>query len=123
VNSRYTNSRAIGLHVALVAWLALCVACSYWQVGRAIQGNALSFLYAIEWPLFGVLGVIGWYALLHVDGVSEHQAKARAEYEELMREKARQERIANDNESPDLKAYNDHLESIANQPKKKLFGH
>jgi DNA/RNA-binding domain of Phe-tRNA-synthetase-like protein len=110
------------LHLSLVAWLALCVACSYWQVGRAIQGNALSLLYAVEWPLFAVLGVIGWYALLHVDSVSEHQAKARAEYEEMMREKARVARAA-ENEDPSLQAYNDHLEKLSQEPKKKMFGH
>jgi hypothetical protein len=126
VQSRYFSRRAIGIHFSLITWLALCVSCSYWQVGRALQGNSLSYLYAIEWPVFGILGLLGWYALLHVDHVSEHQEKARREYEEMMRDQARMAREAEaiiEPEDPALAAYNDHLASLADEKKKRLFGH
>jgi hypothetical protein len=122
VKSRYFSRRAVGLHLALVAWLAIVVICSYWQVGRALQGNSLSFMYSIEWPVFGILGILGWYALLNVEQITEHQAQARREYEEMMREQAREARAA-EGEDPALRAYNEHLDELAHAPKKKLFGH
>ena len=110
------------LSFALLAWLLMCASAAYWQVGRAAQGNSLSFLYAIEWPLFGILGVLGWIALVNVDTVSEHQAKARREYEEKMRAQAQAARVS-EAEDPEMAAYNDHLAELAQQPKKKLWGH
>ena len=121
---KYLTPRALLLHCLLVLWVAGCAAAAWWQVGRAADGNSLSFLYAIEWPLFGILGFLGWYALLNMEKVTEHQEKARREYEDLMREQARQAReAAKAEESPELAAYNDHLATLAEQPKKKLWGH
>jgi DNA-binding transcriptional regulator of glucitol operon len=122
VKSKYLSRRALTLSIALFAWLALCVTAAWWQVGRAAQGNSLSFLYSIEWPVFGVLGVLGWIALVNADTVSAHQEKARREYEEKMRAQAQAAR-ARENEDPEMAAYNDHLAAIASQPKKKLWGH
>lgn len=36
------------------AWL------SWWQIGRAADGNALSWAYAFEWPLFGFCAIALW---------------------------------------------------------------
>ncbi len=124
VKEKYWSKRGIGLHFALLGWLALCIAAAYWQVGRALQGNSLSFLYAIEWPCFAVLGVFGWWALLNMEKVTEHQEQARREYEEKMREQARAARqAAIDAEDPELAAFNDHLASLAEQPNKKKWRH
>jgi DNA-binding transcriptional regulator of glucitol operon len=124
VKSKYFSPRAIGLHLALIAWLLICGVLAWWQVGRAIQGNSISFFYAIEWPVFGIFGVLGWYALLNMDKVSEHQERARREYEEKMRADAQAARErAVEAEDPRLAAYNDHLADIAAAPKKRLWGH
>ena len=102
----------------------MCASAAWWQVGRAIQGNSLSFLYAIEWPLFAVLGFLGWFALLNLEKVTEGQRRAREEYEEMMREKAQAERVAAaTEEDPALAAYNDHLADLARKPKRNMFGH
>jgi hypothetical protein len=126
VKEKYFSPRAWGLHLGLVVWVVMCVAAAYWQVGRAIQGNSLSYLYAIEWPCFAVMGVFGWWALLHMEKVTEHQEQARREYEENMRAQARAAREAaqaQDAEDPELAAFNDHLASLAEQPNKKKWGH
>ncbi len=124
VKSKYFSPRAIGLHVVLILWKASCAMAAWWQVGRAIQGNSLSFLYAIEWPVFAVLGVLGWYALLNLEKADEAEIEARRQYEERMRQEAREAREAlKVEESPALTAYNDHLASLATQPKKRLWGH
>ena len=124
VRDKYFSRRAIGIHVALVGWIAMCALAAWWQVGRAIQGNSLSFLYSIEWPLFAILGLLGWYALLNLEKVTEGQQRAREEYEQMMREQAREARqVAAEAEDPALKAYNDHLEELARRPKRNMFGH
>ena len=124
MKSKDFSPRALGIHAALVAWLLICGVCAWWQVGRAIQGNSISFFYAIEWPVFGIFGVLGWYALLNMEKVSEHQERARREYEERMRDEAQAaRRAAPVVEDPVLAAYNDHLADIATAPKKRLWGH
>jgi hypothetical protein len=102
--------------------VAVCLAAAWWQVGAAILGNSLSYLYAVEWPAFAVLGVFGWYALLNMEKVTEDQEKARRAYEEEMRAEAQMARQI-DVEDPVLAAYNDHLADIATRPKKRLWGH
>ncbi|MGC2484897.1 MAG: hypothetical protein WA359_01460 [Acidimicrobiales bacterium] len=123
---KYFSLRAIGLHVALILWITLCALAAWWQVGRAIQGNALSYLYSIEWPLIGILGIVGWYSMLNMEKVSEHKQRAREEYEERMRSEARaaRERATQaEGEDPSLAAYNDHLAQLSETPKKRLWGH
>jgi DNA-binding transcriptional regulator of glucitol operon len=122
VKSKWFSSRAFLLHLVLLLWLAICASAAWWQVGRAIQGNTLSYMYSIEWPVFGVLGVLGWYAMLNMDRVTEHDQRERRAYEEAMRAEAR-ERRREQSEDPTLAAYNDHLAELAGQPKRKLWGH
>jgi len=112
------------LHVTLMIWLAMCASAAWWQVGRAVQGNSLSFMYAIEWPVFGVLGVVGWYAMINMETVTASKESARREYEERMRAEAQAARAAAvEEEDPVLAAYNDHLASLATKTKRKLWGH
>jgi DNA-binding transcriptional regulator of glucitol operon len=122
--SKYFSRRALGLHLLLVLWLAMCGAAAWWQINRAVQGNSLSFLYAIEWPCFAVLGVLGWYGLLNMEKPTEEQEIARREYEDNMRAQAQVARRATpEPEDPALAAYNDHLAELATEPKKRLWGH
>lgn len=124
MKSKYFSPRAIMLHVLVIAWVVMSAVAAWWQVGRAIQGNSLSYLYSIEWPVIGVLGVLGWYALLNMEKVTEHQEKARREYEENMRAQAQAARdAAAEDADPTLRAYNDHLAQLGAKSKKRLFGH
>jgi len=124
VKSKYFSRRALGLHLVLIGWIAMSASAAWWQVGRAIQGNSLSFLYSIEWPVIGVLGVLGWYALLNMEKVTEHQEIARREYEDKMRAEALAARRRREEaEDPTMSAYNDHLAELSTHPKKKLWGH
>ena len=80
-------------------------------------------MYAVEWPVFGLFGIAGWWALIHADDVSEEQRRQRREFEESKRREAhlaRQSSVVND---PSMAAYNEHLAQLAAQPKKKLWGH
>ena len=123
---KFLSPRALVVHVALVLWLTMCVLAAWWQIARAVGGNSLSFLYAIEWPCFLVLGFFGWWAMLHVEKPSEEEEAARREYEERMRAEAlaaREALATRGDEDPQLAAYNDHLAQLAVAPKKKLWGH
>jgi DNA-binding transcriptional regulator of glucitol operon len=124
VRHRYLSARALALHAALVVWLGSCAAADWWQVGRAIHGNQLSYLYVIEWPLFAVLGVLGWYALLRMESPTDAETESRRAFEDRMRAEAVAAREAQrEDEDPGLAAYNDHLAALARQPKRRLFGH
>ncbi len=125
MRSKYFSLRALVVHVALLAWLTMCILAAWWQVGRAFGGNSLSFLYAIEWPCFAVLGFFGWWALLHVEKPTPDEEVARREYEDRMRAEALTARVAEAREvqDPELAAYNDHLAALSVAPKKKLWGH
>jgi hypothetical protein len=50
-----------------LGWHGLMVACFWgmgwlgdWQLRRALAGNALSWAYTFEWPLFAVFAVVFW---------------------------------------------------------------
>jgi len=64
---RWFSRRAFGLHTAIVLWVPGCLFAFWWQVTRAFDGNGLSYLYSVEWPAFAVVGVWGWWLLLHTD--------------------------------------------------------
>lgn len=116
--------RALWLHAALVVWVTGCVAASVWQVGRAIQGNTLSYMYSFEWPFFAVIGVVGWWALIHVDATEEALPTSRVAQEQEVRTAATHARERDRaNEDAELAAYNDHLAALADTSKKRLFGH
>ncbi len=124
MRAKYFSRRAFGLHLALLLWIGMCASAAWWQVGRAFEGNSLSFLYSIEWPVFGVLGVLGWHALLNLERPTVDQETLRREYEESMRARAVAARdVTRADEDPALAAYNDHLAQLSHVPKKRLWGH
>jgi hypothetical protein len=54
------SPRWLGWHLfAVVAFWGMCWL-GDWQFHRAISGNALSWAYTFEWPLFAVLGAVFW---------------------------------------------------------------
>jgi hypothetical protein len=65
VVARWFAPRSLLLHLAVLIWVPGCGVAAWWQVTVALAGNALGWLYAVEWPVFAVLGVFGWWQLLH----------------------------------------------------------
>lgn len=47
-------------HVLAVALVCGFLALGWWQIGRAASGNALSWAYAFEWPVFAGFVVFMW---------------------------------------------------------------
>ena len=123
MKSRWYSLRAVTLHLTLALWLAGCTSAAWWQISRAGDGNSLSYMYAVEWPVFGVLGIAGWWALIHAEDVSEEEKHERREFEGAMRRDAHLARPRGAVDDPSMAAYNEHLAQLAAQPKKKLWGH
>jgi hypothetical protein len=67
VRARWLSKRAVSLHAAVLVVVPGCAVAAWWQVGRAMDGNTLSYLYMVMWPAFGLLGIYFWWLLLHTD--------------------------------------------------------
>jgi hypothetical protein len=64
---RWLSRRALLIHLALLLWVPGCGVAAWWQVGVALSGDHLGWVYAVEWPVFGVLGTVGWWQAIHDD--------------------------------------------------------
>ena len=62
---RYLTPRCLGMHATLLVLLPVFAWLTWWQLGRALAGNALSWAYTFEWPLFAGYAVYVWWQLIH----------------------------------------------------------
>lgn len=67
MRSRWLTRRALLATTAIVIWAPGCLIAGWWQATVALSGNDLGYLYAVEWPVFAVLGVVVWWQLVHDD--------------------------------------------------------
>lgn len=56
------------LHLTLLFALPGCLAAGWFELSRAMNGHQIAWVYAFEWPLFGVLGTYMWWRLVHDSG-------------------------------------------------------
>jgi hypothetical protein len=85
VRERWLSGRAVALHVAVLVAVPACTIAAWWQINRAQDGNQLSYLYSVMWPVFGLLAIIFWWMLIHTDydavglrGMRRQQAEQQA---------------------------------------------
>jgi len=64
---RWLSRRALLLHLEVAVVAPGCVAAGWWQATRALGGNSLSWVYSVEWPIFALLALGGWWHLVHED--------------------------------------------------------
>jgi hypothetical protein len=57
---RFLTLRWLGLHAAMIVIVTGFLALGWWQLRRAEGGNALSWGYTFEWPLFAGFVVVFW---------------------------------------------------------------
>ena len=112
MRDRWLSPRALFLHLLMLVWLAGCLTLGWWQISRAADGNALSFLYAIEWPVFGLSGVAVWWLVLHTKAATPLEREERRLFEEQRRAEAQAMKRRPEEEDADLKAYNDYLAAL-----------
>jgi hypothetical protein len=63
--TRMFDAAAIKTHLTLLVGLTLCGLAFWFEMGRALGGNSLSWAYVFEWPLLGIFAVYMWWKLLH----------------------------------------------------------
>ena len=80
--SRWLTRRALLLHLEVAVVAPGCVIAGWWQATRALAGNGLSWVYSVEWPLFALLAIWGWWHLIHEDPEAYRLRKMQALYSE-----------------------------------------
>ena len=53
------------MHLAALVVVPGFLVLGWWQVTRALGGNALSWVYSVEWPFFAGYAVYMWWKLSH----------------------------------------------------------
>ena len=123
VRERWLSGRAITLHFVALFFVPGCFLTAWWQITRADDGNGLSYLYAVEWPIFAILGVYFWWMLIHTDyesvglkGMRNRAARAPSAPSDLPRQQPRTvSDYTQSDDDPELAAYNARLASLAAQ--------
>jgi hypothetical protein len=57
---RFLTPRWIAWHLLTTVAVGGCLGLGWWQIRRAAGGNALSFGYAFEWPVFALFVIFIW---------------------------------------------------------------
>jgi hypothetical protein len=109
---RFLTPRWIAWHLVTIVLVAACLALGWWQIGRAAGGNALSFGYAFEWPVFALFVIFIWSrevrAARRRPGPEEESPAPPADL--VTRVPVRARPAADDADGdPQLRAYNEYL--------------
>ena len=86
--TRLTGRDAMKTHLSLFLGLAFCAVAFWFELGRALSGNSLSWAYVFEWPLLGMFGIYMWWKLLHPGMTKRQHARVKKpvapEYEGML---------------------------------------
>jgi len=75
--------RWLSWHLFAFAAVAGMIWLGDWQLRRALAGNALSWAYTFEWPIFAIFGVVFWLKTIRDELHPARQDGGRAEQVEL----------------------------------------
>jgi len=116
---RFLTPRWLVRHAVMIVLVTAFLALGWWQVTRAIAGNALSYGYAFEWPLFAAFVIFVW--IREVRSELRPPPEPDAAPPPVARQPFRTRRVppvpADDDDSdPALAAYNRYLAWLAANP-------
>ena len=109
------------VHVAVIVLVIVFLRLGWWQVTRAVDGNVLSFGYALQWPAFAVFVVFVWIKEMRLalrpgpgPGPSGPRSAATEERSDEGRRRhtgpgPRASEASAEDEDPELAAYNRYL--------------
>jgi hypothetical protein len=114
----------IARHVLAVVLTGGCLALGWWQFTRASGGNALSWGYTFQWPVFGGFVVFLWWREVQLARRRSGPAADAPAAEESLpgapvtvgRPVRVAVRPAETGDDPELDAYNDYLAWLAAHP-------
>jgi hypothetical protein len=116
--------RWLGWHLAMVVSVAGMLALGYWQLRRAEEGNALSWAYTFEWPIFAVFAVVFWAKTIRDEFVPPDTDPAGTELAAGVRpdgsagrDGQQPDQAEPEPEDEDLAAYNAYLARLQEQVK------
>jgi DNA-binding transcriptional regulator of glucitol operon len=113
----------IARHVAALVLIIAFLCLGWWQYTRATAGNALSWGYTVQWPVFaGFVGFLWWREVqLARNGGAKPAKRMREQQAETPQQIRRPVRVParsaeHDTDDPELEAYNDYLAWLAAHP-------
>jgi len=125
----WTTRRALVAHLVLLIWVAGCATASWWQVGIALSGDSLGWVYSVMWPCFAIFATVFWWFLLHDDpatlgrrGLERLQRAPTDERAPEPRPDAVDVIKLAEQEDPELAAYNAYLADLARADRAKSKG-
>ena len=71
--------RWLSWHLFAIAAVAGMIWLGDWQFRRALNGNALSWAYTFEWPIFAIFGVVFWVKTIRDELHPARQGGGQAE--------------------------------------------
>ena len=110
--------------MAVLLWAPTCALACWWQITVALSGDSLGWLYSIEWPAFGLFGIIVWWNLIHDDPARRRVVRppdvaANESAPGNAPTTATARLVAEEDEA--LAAYNDYLEALAGTDRPKTW--
>lgn len=110
-------------HLAIALWVVVCGVACYWQVTVALAGDGLGWLYSVEWPAFGIFGIVVWWNLIHDDPTEVGSGAMRSGRfrPPAPNTRSRDVTTRREAESPELARYNEYLAALAASDKKKSW--
>ena len=108
----------MSLHVAALVFVPGCAFAAWWQIGRAADGNDLSYLYSVMWPVFGIMAIVFWWSLIHTDYDTVGLKGMRRQTEHAGPAPPLQQDgppAVSDDDDPELAAYNARLADLASR--------
>ncbi|MBO0715623.1 MAG: hypothetical protein J2O39_03030 [Acidimicrobiales bacterium] len=114
--------RAVLATLALLIWVPGCAIATRWQVGIALSGDLLGWVYSVMWPCFALFGGLVWWHLVHDDpetvgarGLRRLQQAQGGPREVRVPEQVKRAEA----EDPELAAYNAYLAELGRRPRAK----
>ena len=75
------NKKNLGIHLGLLVAETICFAGFFIELGRANGGNALSWAYVVEWPIFALYAIYMWWRLRREEvGETPHSNPPREDH-------------------------------------------
>ncbi|GAB3698328.1 hypothetical protein GCM10027589_59600 [Actinocorallia lasiicapitis] len=115
---RFLTPAWLGIHLIAITLFSAFLIFGWWQFDRAQAGNARSWGYTFEWPLFSIFVVVMWIKMIRDDlkGVGKPDPDAVPEQAVHVRPMTEREKIKQaEAEDPSLAAYNRYLARLNSQ--------